>query len=190
MRKTQFIIAPFASTLLLFGGVLTAQEPEETHDAPFGREADIQLSKDAWKVLQALRLVGEDRLHAFPYEGTEPHGKLLETFKTSVEVEGEKRELWVKNNFAGEGLTKTDVLTDPEKYLQAITIMFKMPEGYDVINDNWFWAKYQPDGSLVKSPEGVPMAGRVLGCIECHGKAPGGDMLYSTAPAAGGNSDE
>lgn len=181
MKKTPYIVT-FGGALLLCGGTLTAQESEEKNQAPFGREADIQLSKDAWKVLEALRLVGENRIHAFPYEGTEPHGKLLQTFKTSVEVEGEKRELWVKNNFAGEELTKTDILTKPDKHLGAITIMFKMPDGYDVINNNWFWAKYQPDGSLAKTPEGVPLAGRVLGCIQCHGKAPGGDMLYSTAP--------
>jgi hypothetical protein len=42
--------------------------------------------------------------------------------------------------------------------------------------------KYLPDGSLDKSPEGVPLAGRAVGCIQCHSAAPGGDMLYSIAP--------
>ena len=55
--------------------------------------------------------------------------------------------------------------------------------GYDDDNENWFWAKYLPDGSLDKNPKGMELAGRVakgadMGCIACHSAAPGDDYLY------------
>ncbi len=68
------------------------------------------------------------------------------------------------------------------KYLGAVTVMLKRP-GYDPETQDWFWAKYLPDGSLDKNPAGMLLAGKVAkgkpaGCIACHSAAPGGDMMF------------
>ena len=56
--------------------------------------------------------------------------------------------------------------------------------GYDRDNNDWFWVKFLPDGSLDSNPEGVKLAGRVAkgmsaGCIACHKAAPGGDLVFN-----------
>jgi hypothetical protein len=56
-------------------------------------------------------------------------------------------------------------------------------EGYDSDNNDWFWAKYLPDGSFDSNPAGVPLTGRIAkgmnsGCIACHTAAPGDDMVF------------
>ena len=42
----------------------------------------------------------------------------------------------------------------------AITVMAKVT-GYDSENGDWFWAKYDPDGTV--TAEGSPK-----GCVSCH----------------------
>jgi hypothetical protein len=74
---------------------------------------------------------------------------------------------------------------DPSKHLGAVTVMFKREDGYDADNQNWFWAKYLPDGSLDKNPKGMQLAGRVAkgadaGCIACHSTAEGDDYLFTS----------
>jgi hypothetical protein len=69
------------------------------------------------------------------------------------------------------------VWDDPAAYLAAITVMFKRP-GFDPDNQDWFWARYAPDGSLAMTDGGVAVAGRVDGCIGCHSAAGGGDYIY------------
>ena len=62
--------------------------------------------------------------------------------------------------------------------------MFQREDGYDSDNQNWFWAKFTPDGGLDKNPKGMMLAGRVAkgkpkGCIACHTAAPGGDYIFT-----------
>ena len=69
-------------------------------------------------------------------------------------------------------------------WLKAVTVMFKRENGYDADNQNWFWAKYKPNGSLHSNPKKMLLAGRVAkgkpaGCISCHRAAPGGDYLFN-----------
>ncbi len=57
----------------------------------------------------------------------------------------------------------------PDRELAAVTVMYKV-DGYNPEAGDWFWAKYQPDGS-------VDAAGKVEGCIQCHGGAVHNDYL-------------
>ncbi len=92
--------------------------------------------------------------------------------------------LIVKYNYGGEGVSTDAVSQNPDQYLAAVTIMYQRA-GYDPDNNDWFWAKYLPDGSLDKNPKGMQLAGRVAkgnteaGCIACHSAAPGGDMVFT-----------
>jgi len=90
----------------------------------------------------------------------------------------------VKTNFGGDGVSVDAVNANPGNYLASVTVMFKRA-GFDPDNNDWFWAKYLPDGSLDKNPKGMQLAGRVAkgntqaGCIACHSAAPGGDLVFT-----------
>ncbi|WP_372885081.1 hypothetical protein [Shimia sp.] len=142
-------------------------------DAPFGTEDDAAYAARLWAVMDEMNLVGEGMIRAFPYDGVAPHGMMLETFYTSATVDGHSGDLLVKRNYGPEGVTSDAVLQDPDKHLGAVTVMFRRESGYDADNQDWFWVKYLPDGSLDKNPKGMRLAGRVAkgadaGCIACH----------------------
>lgn len=152
---------------------------------PFSGPADVAYAGELWKALQANRLVGENAIQSFPYEGSEPHGMWLENLETRIAVAGHTGDVIVKNNYgAATAVEPEEIMTDRMKYLGATTVMFRREAGYDNDNKNWFWVKYLPDGSLDKNPKGMQLAGRVAkgaskGCIACHAGAPGGDMVFS-----------
>jgi hypothetical protein len=151
--------------------------------APFGGSDDVGFAGKLWQAMQAADLVGKNAIISTPYTGTHPHGAILDTIDAQVTVDGERNIVIIKRNYGGEGVSKTNVANDPGKYLQAVTVMFKRA-GYDADNRDWFWVKYAPDGSVLKNPKGMSLAGRVAkgmpqGCIACHTGAPGGDMVFN-----------
>ncbi len=152
--------------------------------APFGSEEDIGFAAEVWTAMEEANLAGPNAIRAALTVGNDPHGMLLETFYTEVEVAGRTGFISVKRNYGPPGTDPEDVYNDPSAYLGAITVMFQREEGYDDENQNWFWVKYLPDGSLDKNPAGVALAGKVakgmdVGCIACHAVAPGDDYLFT-----------
>ncbi|RME16883.1 MAG: hypothetical protein D6801_04600 [Alphaproteobacteria bacterium] len=150
---------------------------------PFGTADDTGYAARLWEQVTALKLAGPGAIHALPYEGTDPHGMMLETFYTTATVDGHTGTLIVKRNYGPEGVTADEVLANGDAHLGAITVMFRREAGYDPDNQDWFWAKYLPDGSLDKNPKGMELAGRVVkgadqGCIACHSGA--GDYIFTT----------
>ena len=139
----------------------------------FGTEADATYADLLWQVMEASKLVGDGAIMATPYEGGPPHGVMLETFYTKATIDGHTGDLIVKRNYGPEGVSADEVLADPAGHLGAVTVMFRREAGYDADNQDWFWVKYLPDGTLDKTPNGASMAGRVAkggetGCIACH----------------------
>ena len=62
----------------------------------------------------------------------------------------------------------------------AVTVMYRM-EGYNPEQYDWYWAKYNPDGSVAKAPAekgGMVLAGKVKGCIACHDNTEGDDFAF------------
>jgi len=166
------------AALMLSGGAAIAQ------DMPFGTPVETDYAADVWAAMEGMDLVGDGALTSFPYEGMPPHGAMLSTIYTEATVNGHTGTLVVKSNFGPKGVTAQQVLSDTDKHLAAVTIMFKREDGYDSDNANWFWAKYLPDGSLDKNAKGMELAGRVAkganaGCIACHQGAAGGDYLFT-----------
>jgi len=154
-------------------------------DAPFGTQADADYAKLIWDVMAAEKLVGEGAIMSVPYEGSDPHGMMLETFYTTATIDGHEGQLVVKRNYGPEGVEAMQVLADPAKHLGAITVMFRREEGYDPDTKDWFWAKYLPDGTMDKNPKGMMLAGRVAkgadaGCIACHTGAGGDDFMFTS----------
>ncbi len=110
------------------------------------------------------------------YTGQEPHGAFLTTYvndRAHSAITGKKgaipaRSIIVKENY------------DADKKLVALTVMYKVA-GYNPDDGDWFWAKYQPDGT-------IDLEGKLAGCIECHGQMRANDFIYTSdlKPPAGG----
>jgi Cytochrome P460 len=152
---------------------------------PYGGDDDVSSAKSLWGALAREQLVGNKVIHSTPYQGIHPHGAVLETLEAVVNVSGHKGVVIVKRNYGGSGASKGAVATNPEQYLQAITVMFKRERGYDADNKDWFWVQYTPSGEIFKDAQGRALAGRVAkdsrteGCIACHRTAPGGDYVFN-----------
>ncbi len=151
--------------------------------APFGEKDDVTYAGQLWKMLEMKGMVGMNAIMSTPYIGVHPHGAILDTMEAKVTVDGTAGTVIVKRNYGGEGVNKKAVADDPDKWLKAVTVMFKRA-GYDADNRDWFWVKYSAKGDVLKNPKGMPLAGRVAkgapqGCISCHTAAPGGDMVFN-----------
>ena len=146
-------------------------------------DASINYSKDLWSALVKAGLAGSGAKADKPYKGQAPHGAVLETIHADVSVGGHKGKVVVKRNYGGDGVSIDAVMGGRGKFLKAVTIMFKREKGYDADNNDWFWAKYKPDGSLFANPKGMMLAGRVMkgadkGCIACHTAVKDKDYLF------------
>jgi len=169
---------------LLITGILLAFTTVLAAAPPFGNKEDLAYAADLWQAMTEARLVGKNTITSTPYKGTHPHGAILDTMDTAITVNGHTGDVIVKKNFGGEGISKEEVANNPEKWLKAVTVMFRREKGFDSENKDWFWVKYAADGSVMKNPKGMSLAGRVAkgkdqGCIACHGAAPGGDMVFN-----------
>jgi len=172
----------FAAVVATLAGIAI---PNPTHaKPPFGGPADTSYASNLWKALVSAHLVGPNTIISYPYKGRPPHGKYLEMMKSNVTVRGRDGTVLVKKNYGGKDIDDEDILENHAKFLKSITVMFKREAGYDPKDKDWFWVKYAPNGSILKNPKGMSLAGRVAkgasqGCIACHGIAPGGDFVYN-----------
>ncbi len=154
---------------------------------PFGGPMNIEYAQVLWDRLEGNQLVGPESIRSYPYKGNHPHGQALEYLETMITIDDHEGVVMVKKNYGGEGdldALKVGVLNEREKNLASITVMFQREDGYDSDHDNWYWAKFQPNGELEKNPKGMSLAGRVAkgaseGCIACHASAPGKDYVFT-----------
>ena len=187
VREMTFAI--LAATLVACAGY-AASSSRLAAQPPFGGPSDRVFAGHLWKALVAKHFVGPETIQTYPYEGTPPHGDVLEFIQGTATVEGITGAVLVKKNYRGKGIDDEDVLADPAKYLASITVMFKREAGYDAEDRDWFWVKFAPDGSLLTNRKGIKLAGRVAkgaktGCIACHRSAGGGDFVYTHDRFAG-----
>ena len=151
--------------------------------APFGSDADTRYAHQLWQALEGIQLVGKHATFSTPYKGTHPHGAILDTIDAEAWVNGRKNKVIIKRNYGGKGVSKTAVANNPNKYLKAVTVMYKRA-GFDAATKDWFWVKFSPTGKILKNPKGMALAGLVgkggtKGCIACHQAAPGGDFVFN-----------
>ena len=143
---------------------------------PFGNAEDIEYANNIWKKMEAKRL---NSTLANLYVGGPPHGPVREVLEGTIDG----KRVIVKRNYGGKGVSVEAVSQDRATYLTAITVMAMRDAGYDDENNNWFWVKYLPDGSLDTHPKGMKLAGRIAkgmptGCIACHKSASGNDLVF------------
>ncbi len=155
---------------------------------PMGSPQDVTDADNLWGVLKSAKLAGKKAKKMKPYTGQHPHGAVLELLHKKVTVNGHKGLAIIKRNYGGKNITNKKVSKNRGKYLKAVTVMFKREKGYDSDNQDWFWAKYKPNGELhvkeMKDGMKVKLAGRIAkgkpsGCISCHKAAGGGDYVFA-----------
>lgn len=140
---------------------------------PFGGKQDVAFAKRLWSYMKAADLVGEARINVRPFKGNEPQGAPPLVLDTTDRVQKKTGRLIVRSNHMGEG-EGADIDTvhaEPNRFIAAYTVMFKKPTSYDPENNEWFWAKYKPDGPLDANPKGMDQ-----GCIACHRSIGGADL--------------
>lgn len=153
-------------------------------EPPFSGPEDVAFAGALWKAMEQSQLVGPDRFQSMPYQTPPPHGHMVEVLEGDISVDGRKDLVIVKKNFGKtKNETRQEIADNPDAFMTSITVMFRREAGYDEDNKNWFWAKYMPDGELMKNPKGMALAGRVakgakVACIACHSAAPGGDYVF------------
>ncbi len=186
MNSKYLIIALSATGLLISGCAMSSdygsnadknmnEKPMSKMSAPFGNSNDVSYAQNLWDKLEVMGFNSKD---SKLYVGSPPHGKVREVLEGKIDG----NLVVLKRNYGGMGVSVDSVSTDRPKYLKSITVMAKRP-GYDPVDKDWFWVKYAPDGTIMKNPKGMKLAGKVakgmsIGCISCHATAPGNDFLF------------
>ncbi len=150
-------------------------------EAVFGTPEDLRIASLVWFELQE----GYQDWPPYPgkpgfQESNAPHGAFVRFYLNRAAREeaanpGDQY-MVVKENYRE---AESDAL-------DSITVMRRIA-GYNPAEGDWFFAKFELDGTLSTNPAGVPLAGRVgkggdSGCIPCHRGAEGNDYLFSNDP--------
>jgi len=101
------------------------------------------------------------------YKGTQPHGAFLTTYVSKGAKQAIEKK---KGKFANAAIIIKENYM-PDKTLAAVTVMYKA-KSYNPEAGDWFWAKYNPDGSVDKE-------GKVGGCIKCHSAKADNDWVFT-----------
>lgn len=108
------------------------------------------------------------------YEGQSPHGAYLRMYANGIAAGDSKKlpngSIIVKENYGKD-----------KKTLMAVTVMYRTT-GYDPVHNDWYWIKYNPDGTTARTPKdkgNKPIAGRFMSCINCHDGADGKDFAFA-----------
>lgn len=70
-------------------------------------------------------------------------------------------------------IVKPHLESEDSETITAVTVMVKMPAGYDPENNDWWWGMYDKDAKVAK------MSGKVPVCIACHKPAAAADYVFS-----------
>lgn len=72
-------------------------------------------------------------------------------------------------------IVKTHLDNADTKDISAVTVMVKMPTGYDPEHNDWWWGMYDKTGQVAE------MSGKVQVCIACHQPVADADFVFSKA---------
>ena len=147
--------------------------------------SDEETASSTWKLIN-------DQSYAFTwhyepgsppgfYKGSPPHGKVLRTFYNNIAFDATQTRsgtfplgsvLVKENHLSQRKLSESKgVIKNFTPNLKSVTVMVKMPSGYNPKAGDWFWAKYQPDGTVV-------VAGKVESCAACHAQRAKNDYVF------------
>jgi hypothetical protein len=179
MKRVTIATLTGVVALVLVAGVIL--QTAEGQKPPFGSPDDVTFAKNVWGQIKDYQ---QWPIRTDYMPGRSPHGDIIRTYYSMATVDGAPHHVIVKANYRGNNLTAEEVKASPEKYFSSATVMVQRENGYDPDNNNWFWAKYNADGSLQDNAKGMALAGRVAkgtdqGCIHCHAEAKGDDYFFT-----------
>lgn len=183
IHKSLFILM----LLMSAGGVYycdsNPMDSGEEEDAvmPFGKTTDVQIAKAIWASVEGYKSGWAQYPGKEGWQpGNSPHGAWLKYYINETAMSD-------LQNFPHGSVIIKENYPDTMSSTGPITIMARI-EGYDSEINDWFWAKYLPDGSLDTNEDGIKLAGQVAkgagengenaACIGCHSSAAGGDYLF------------
>ena len=186
----KFTMSLFIVICILFSPILAQ---EVNHGEPeFGQEEDFEYARKLWKRLEEKNLVGHNMIRSRPYHGSAKmnHGTIQTLLESKVKMNGHEGTVVVLHNYE----TPTpehlgDIFINPNKYLMAVSVMYKREQGFDEENADWFWALYNNNGMVYrKMTNGLGLVGRAekytnganTGCIGCHLVGGGADLRFTT----------
>ncbi|MEO1270254.1 MAG: hypothetical protein AAFX99_19370, partial [Myxococcota bacterium] len=160
----------------------TSTSNATTDGPPFGSAEDVAQAEAIWGEIDET------------YSGWALFPGTFENWPSAA-PHGERANIYVSTEFLSDPADPPADATivkenlDGEGEIAAWTIMRKI-DGFNPDEDDWFWMKLLPDGSLDVNGAGVPLAGAVgkggdMGCIPCHAGAGGDDFLFTNDAVAG-----
>jgi len=162
--RTTLCLLSLAGILIFPGCGQDAEPPEESAVSIDGKEFWVRITENnpykQWETWPGYPDI---------YPGKSPHGKYLRLYANEPAITAAKAgnpmpdgAILVKENYAEDKTT-----------LMAVTPMYKAA-GYNPDAGDWWWAKYEGDGTLVKE-------GKVEGCITCHKSVKDNDWIFTEA---------
>lgn len=107
------------------------------------------------------------------YLGESPHGAYLKMYLNRAAAGNPD------SPPIGSIIVKENYSVDRSELL-AITVMYRS-KGYNPKAGDWYWIKYNPDGTVAETPASMgskKIMGKATNCIECHQGAEGNDLLF------------
>ena len=148
MKKSLIVVITLMSVLVFSAFISTAGEPLPPSDAAklwtHINDNNPYLGWGFWPGYVGI------------YPGKSPHGAYLKLYANAVALKAAREGTPMPQ---GAILVKENYGKD-KKTLMAVTPMYKV-KGYNPEAGDWFWAKYDPKGKILKE-------GKVKGCIDCH----------------------
>ena len=117
-------------------------------------------------------------------EGNSPHGAFVTILVNDVAIES----IETGNDVFDYGSHIIKKNYTPDGELAAYTDMIKI-EGYDPMRSDWYWVKYDVDGTVSTAEDGTLLAGETFkvmaeenesGCISCHSAVSDTDWVFSS----------
>lgn len=162
------------------GGALRPDGGEARASA--GEPEDIARAATVWTEIQGYQSWAEYPGHEGIQPGGSPHGDFVRFYINDVAagdpVGLPAGSIIIKENYADEAGTM----------LGAVTVMERIAD-YSPDSQDWWWVKYDPDGTVDVNPDGLALVGNVGGCVACHEGADGGDLVFVNDSATSADED-
>ena len=138
------------------------QTPEDFYSSFWNHLVKKDAAYNTWKSLAREKKTDD---------GVEnPHSSVSRTYVNKIATDDAKAlpigSILVREDYDDKGKRK------------SISVMYRVKD-YDKDHGNWYWLKYQENGSIVRDAGNKAIAGKVASCIECHAKANGKDFAFS-----------
>ena len=174
--KILFPLACLGVAAALIAAALPANRSAKAQSGSAVRRAPASFESKFWVYLQSVQYqnwapAAGQGLDAYP--GVSPHGAFLKMYLNRIAAADPKNlpfgSIIIKENYGKD-----------KKTLMAVTVMYRVKD-YDPDHKDWYWVKYNPDGTVARTPPdkgSKPIAGKFKSCIDCHAKAAGDDYYY------------